>query len=202
MANGHLDRIDQTILLAFRSTRNSDILYGPGWLAQVARSTTFLGDSVFLVLVVFAVSFFLIAKKAYFYAFLFSVLSMSGFWIISLLKNFFDRPRPLIVEYLSVPNSASFPSGHAANSTIVYVLIALALFDIIPGKYTRFCLISGALILAALIGISRVALGVHWPSDVLGGWIIGLSWCCLWLLKSSISDSTRIANNYNSTPVR
>ena len=198
VANGHLDRIDQTILLAFRSTRNSDILNGPDWFPQVARSISFLGDSVFLVLVVFAVSFFLIAKRAYFNAFLLSVLSMSGFWIISLLKNFFDRPRPLIVEYLSVPNSASFPSGHAANSTIVYILIALALFDIVPGKYTRFWLISGAFILATLIGVSRIALGVHWPSDVLGGWILGLGWCCLWRLKDGNPDAPNVFSHNNS----
>ena len=192
VAKGHLDAIDRTLLLAFRSPRNSDILMGPDWLLQFVRNITFLGDSTFLLLVIFAVSFFLIAKKAYFNAFLLPALSLSGFWAVSLLKDFFGRPRPAIVEYLSVPNSASFPSGHAANSTIVYILTALALFKLVPGRYARFSLICGALILAVLIGTSRIALGVHWPSDVLGGWIFGLSWCCLWLLKNSRTDAQYI----------
>ena len=202
MADGHLDTIDKTLLLAFRSTRNSDILIGPDWLLQLVHSITFLGDSTFLLLVIFTVSFFLIAKKTYLNALLLSAFSLSGFWAVSLLKDFFDRPRPSIVEHLSVPSSTSFPSGHAANSTIVYILVAVALFSMIPGKYARFCLISGAFILAALIGISRIALGVHWPSDVLGGWIFGLSWACLWLLKGSNSDSSSIANYHSSNPLR
>ena len=192
VAKGHLDAIDRTLLLAFRSPRNSDILMGPDWLLQFVRNITVLGDSTFLLLVIFAVSFFLIAKKAYFNALLLSALSLSGFWAVSLLKDFFGRPRPAIVEYLSVPNSASFPSGHAANSTIVYILIALALFKLVPGRYARFSLICCALILAVLIGTSRIVLGVHWPSDVLGGWIFGLSWYCLWLLKDSRTDAQYI----------
>jgi undecaprenyl-diphosphatase len=202
LVKGHLDKIDKYILLAFRSARNSDILIGPDWLPRVVRSVTFLGDSIFLILMVFAVSGLLIAKRAYVNALLLPVLSMSGFWIISLLKDFFGRPRPLIVEYLSVPNSASFPSGHAANSTIVYILMAVALFEIVPGKYARICLTSVAFILALLIGISRIALGVHWPSDVLGGWIFGLGWCCLWFLKDSIPDSPTAFSRYSSKRAR
>jgi len=202
VAKGHLDKIDKTLLLAFRSMKNSDLLVGPGWLPQVARNVSFLGDSIFLIFVVLAVSFFLLAKRAYLNAFLLSALSMGGFWIISLSKDFFGRPRPSIVEYLSVPNSASFPSGHAANSTIVYILIAVALLNIVPGKYARVCLISVAIILAALIGISRIALGVHWPSDVLGGWIFGLGWCCLWFLKDSIPDSPTAFSRYSSKRAR
>jgi len=202
VAKGHLDKIDKTLLLAFRSMKNSDLLVGPGWLPQVVRNVSFLGDSIVLIFVILAVSGFLIAKRAYLNAFLLSALSMGGFWIISLSKDFFGRPRPSIVEYLSVPNSASFPSGHAANSTIVYILIAVALFKIVPGKYARVCLLSGAFILAALIGISRIALGVHWPSDVLGGWIFGLGWCCLWFLKDSIPDSPTAFSRYSSKQAR
>ena len=122
VAKGHLDKIDKTLLLAFRSMKNSDLLVGPGWLPQVVRNVSFLGDSIFLIFVILAVSGFLIAKRAYLNAFLLSALSMGGFWIISLSKDFFGRPRPSIVEYLSVPNSASFPSGHACFLVRLYWL--------------------------------------------------------------------------------
>ncbi|ASK89663.1 phosphatase PAP2 family protein [Sphingorhabdus sp. SMR4y] len=198
VAKGYFDAIDRTILLAFRSPGNSDILIGPDWLLQVVRTISFLGDSTFLLLVIFAVSFLLIANKAYYNALLLAALSLSGFWAVSLLKDFFGRPRPSIVEYFSDPSSASFPSGHAANSTIVYVLIALALFTVVSGRYGRFSLICCALILAALIGTSRIVLGVHWPSDVLGGWIFGLSWCCLWLVSDARSELWAVS--YHSNP--
>ncbi len=190
LAKGHLEKIEKSILLAFRSSGNSDILIGPDWIPQVVRSVAFLGDSIFLILMVFAVSGLLIAKRAYLNALLLPILSMSGFWMVFLLKDFFDRPRPSIVEYLSIPNSASFPSGHAANSTIVYILIALALLDILPERYARIYLFFGAFVLTVLIGISRIALGVHWPSDVLGGWVLGLGWSCLWLLKDGRPDAS------------
>lgn len=93
---GLLDAIDRTLLLAFRSPRNSDILMGPDWLLQFVCNITVLGDSTFLLLVIFSVSFFLIAKKAYFNAFLLPALSLSGFWAVSVLKDFFGRPRPAI----------------------------------------------------------------------------------------------------------
>ena len=84
VAKGYLDAIDRSLLLAFRSPRNSDILTGPDWLLQFVRSITFLGDSTLLLLVISAVSFFLIAKKAYLNALLLPALSLSGFWAVSL----------------------------------------------------------------------------------------------------------------------
>ena len=97
--------------------------------------------------------------------------TLGGRLAISLLKDVVDRPRPILSEHLVAVQSASFPSGHAGNSMIV--LLALAL--LLPERHRR-AWIAAALCLAALIGLSRVILGVHWPSDVIGGWTFGLAW--------------------------
>lgn len=90
--------------------------------------------------------------------------------MVDAVKLTIDRARPNDLPQLAETISASFPSGHAANATIVYGAIALLLA---PGQ--RWAL-SLAIFLSAAIGITRLALGVHWPSDVVGGWALGLLW--------------------------
>lgn len=86
----------------------------------------------------------------------------------SLLKEIFNRPRPDVVPHLDMVTSLSFPSGHATNVLAIYLLAALLL-----GKSRRPLWIGLALLMGLAIGVSRVLLGVHWPSDVLGGWLWG-----------------------------
>lgn len=84
------------------------------------------------------------------------------------LKGAFARPRPDIVPHLDFVNSLSFPSGHATNAAAVYFLFAM----LVPAA-RRIGWLIGAAILTIATGWSRVALGVHWPSDVIGGWLLG-----------------------------
>jgi undecaprenyl-diphosphatase len=88
---------------------------------------------------------------------------------VELVKLLVDRPRPAFDAHPVIVFSQSFPSGHAANSMVTY--LALALFAA-PERWRRAA-VAGALVLAAAIGATRPMLGVHWPSDVLGGWIYG-----------------------------
>ncbi|WP_442955056.1 phosphatase PAP2 family protein [Parasphingorhabdus sp.] len=81
-----------------------------------------------------------------------------------------------------IEHSASYPSGHAANSAIVFLTIAVLFSRVEDSSRTRLFVLSVALMLTLAVGISRVALGVHWPSDVLAGWMFGTSWACLWAL--------------------
>jgi undecaprenyl-diphosphatase len=93
-------------------------------------------------------------------------------------KYWIARARPDLEAHLVVVKTSSFPSGHAASSMIFFVALALAFT---PGHRWRRVAVAGAMLLSLLIGLSRVMLGVHWPSDVVGGWSFGLLWVLLTL---------------------
>ena len=93
-------------------------------------------------------------------------------------KYWIARVRPDLEPHLVVVRTSSFPSGHATSSMIFFLTLALVLGE---GTRWRGLAVSAALLLSFLIGISRVMLGVHWPSDVIGGWAFGLLWVMLTL---------------------
>src|SRR3546814_9946479 len=96
-----------------------------------------------------------------------------GRLLVELMKVIVDRDRPGVDQHLEAVHSVSFPSGHAANAMITYVAIAL----LVPVRQRNRAIAVGLGFAAALqVGWSRVALGVHWPSDVIGGWAFGLLW--------------------------
>ena len=92
------------------------------------------------------------------------------------LKQIFAAPRPELLPHLDIVHSYSFPSGHSAGNMIFFGALAL-----LAGRRWAY---GAAAMVVALIGVSRVWLGVHWPSDVTAGWIEGLGWltlCAIWL---------------------
>ncbi len=94
----------------------------------------------------------------------------------------FSRPRPDLVSHLAEVQSASFPSGHAMVSAVAYLTIGTLLARAHKKRSTKIIVMTYAIILTLLIGISRVYLGVHWPTDVLAGWALGAAWAALWWL--------------------
>lgn len=143
------------------------------WLDTLMRTLTHAGDSWFLFLVALACAIFLVLRhhRKHAAAILLFVYSFSYILDYS-LKHLFQRTRPQLWEILVArPSSYSFPSGHAMSSMAVYGLAALLMARIYPQR--RWPLRIGAAILISLIGFSRVYLGVHWPTDVLGGFMIG-----------------------------
>jgi len=93
-------------------------------------------------------------------------------------KYWIARVRPDLEPHLVVVKTSSFPSGHATSSMIFYLTLAVALTA--GMRWHRFA-VAGAILLSLLIGTSRVMLGVHWPSDVVGGWAFGMLWVLLTL---------------------
>jgi undecaprenyl-diphosphatase len=107
-------------------------------------------------------------------------------------KFWIARARPDLEPHLVVVQTSSFPSGHATSSMIFYLTLALA---IAPAGWRRMAA-AGAILLSFLIGLSRVMLGVHWPSDVIGGWCFGL----LWVLVT-LRPAERLFRNRNETSI-
>jgi undecaprenyl-diphosphatase len=105
--------------------------------------------------------------------------------LAGLLKLVYSRPRPALVPHLVEVTSSSFPSGHATDSALVYLTLAALLAGTVPERSLRIYLIGVAILLTLLIGVSRVYLGVHWPSDVVAGWTFGAAWALGWSLLYS-----------------
>jgi undecaprenyl-diphosphatase len=101
----------------------------------------------------------------------------------TLLKDVFDRPRPSVVPHLSYVATSSFPSGHSLMAAVVYLTLGSLLARLVQSARLKLYFLSVAVVLACLVGMSRVYLGVHYPTDVLAGWAAGLAWAVLcWLL--------------------
>ncbi|TXC68114.1 phosphatase PAP2 family protein [Sphingorhabdus soli] len=182
VAEGDLKAIDTSLLLAFRTPGDLHTMAGPVWLRQTMLDLTTLGSATMLTIVIIGSASFMALKKAYRTSLILLGATISGSVAVALLKGFFVRPRPILVDHLVIEHSASFPSGHAANSAIVYLTIAALFMRIEPDLRTRLFVLMAAILLTLAIGISRVALGVHWPSDVLAGWMFGAAWASLWAL--------------------
>ncbi len=153
---------------------------GPGWLREAARDVTALGSGTVLTSVVLAVAGLLLVQRHRLTALALVAASWTGSWAVALLKAQVGRARPTIVEQWAAVDNASFPSGHAASSAVIYLTLAAIASQVTPGRAVRTYLVSLAILLVGAIGVSRVYLGVHWPSDVLAGWSFGTLWALGW----------------------
>jgi undecaprenyl-diphosphatase len=112
----------------------------------------------------------------------------------SALKSTFDRPRPTLAPHGDFVYTASFPSGHSSMSAATYLTLGALLARYQRKRRLRVYLVLVALALALLVGVSRVYLSVHWPTDVLAGWAIGAAWALLvwavaaWLQRRSVIE--------------
>lgn len=104
------------------------------------------------------------------------LVALLGRGLSELQKILVDRPRPTLETHLVMVKSASFPSGHAMSSMVFYLALAMALAG---HSRWRNATLAAAVLLSLLIGTSRIMLGVHWPSDVVGGWAVGAAWVLL-----------------------
>lgn len=177
-SSGPVARPDAWIMLALRHA-NADAASAGSPLYHVMVCATAIGAFPTLFLVVTFVAGLLALGGRRGAAAGLVVRCGCGMAAAEILKHLVDRPRPTIVEHWTSFSSSSFPSGHSADSTIVYLLLAeLAgrrLRTAAERRYVAGC----AVALAMLVGTSRVFLGVHWPSDVLGGWAFGSAWVLL-----------------------
>lgn len=179
---GELDTFDERVILAMRKADAPAEPIGPAWLETVGMDITALGGYTVLTLVVLAVAGYLLLAGKTHGMWLVLVASGGGYALTMGLKEVFGRERPDIVPHLVHAGSASFPSGHAMMSAVVYLTLGVLLAQLAEHWALRIYALVVALCLTFLVGISRVFLGVHYPTDVLAGWSAGLAWALLcWL---------------------
>ncbi|MFK8250440.1 phosphatase PAP2 family protein [Ancylobacter terrae] len=180
---GGTHRIDEAVLRAFRNPADPADPLGPRWLEIMFVDITSLGSTTVLTLISLVVVGFLVIERKRATA-LFVVVSIAGGSALSLaLKSGFDRPRPDLVAHLVDVHTLSFPSGHAMLSAVTYLTLGALLARSQPNRRIRIYILSVAVLLTLTIGLSRIYLGVHWPTDVLAGWCVGSAWALLcWLV--------------------
>lgn len=183
VSEGDTRAIDQAIILGLRVPGDPADPIGPPWLEEAMRDITALGSAPALFIAVLAVAGFLALAKAWRPAIFTLAASGSGLVISSLLKYAVDRPRPDLVPHGNLIYTSSFPSGHSMMSAVVYLTLAALVARLMEKKRLKGYALGAAMILTLLVGISRIYLGVHWPSDVLAGWAAGAAWALgCWLI--------------------
>jgi undecaprenyl-diphosphatase len=173
--------IDRKILVAMRHPGDLAPL-GPPAIQEAARDLTALGSvSVLGVLTALVAGYLVLDGKRHMALFVCGSV-LSGLAVTTILKDAFERPRPDLVPYEAYASGASFPSGHSMMSAAIYLSLGALLARSHERKRLKAYFLLIAALLSFLVGITRVYLGVHWPSDVLAGWTAGAVWALVcWL---------------------
>jgi undecaprenyl-diphosphatase len=193
VTEGDTHAADEAILLALRNPADRSDPLGPGWIEELGRDFTALGGVGVLAMMSLAVVGYLLIEGKRRAALLVVVALAGGLALSTLLKEGFDRPRPDLVPHGSIVYTASFPSGHSMLSAAVYLTLGALLARVHAGMATKAYFLVVAAGLTFLVGVSRVYLGVHWPTDVLAGWAGGAAWAIVcWTAALALQRRGRV----------
>ena len=180
---GEVHELDRRILLLFRNATDTGDPIGPEWFEELVRDFTALGGHGALTFLTLAVAGGLaLAKKGRTAVAL--VAAIAGGFTLSLgLKALFQRARPDLVPHGAFVASSSFPSAHSMLSMVAYLTLGAVLARVQSTRIFKVYVVALVGILTLLIGLSRIYLGLHWPSDVVAGWSAGVVWAmAVWLV--------------------
>ena len=196
---GDTQALDRLLLLSLRNPADLADPIGPSWVEEMARDITALGSMTVLILIALAaVGFLLLLEKRG--APLFLMASVGGGILLStLLKLGIDRARPDLVPHGQTVYTASFPSGHSMLSAVVYLTLGALLARFVPRRRLKAYVLVIAILLTLMVGMSRVYLGVHWPTDVLAGWTAGAAWALLcWLVAAWLQSRGAVEDDHET----
>ena len=174
---------DAWILRSMRTGPGLDHLVGPEWLERAVLELTSLGGLYFATLLTTLVVLGLALGGRWARAGVVAAAMIGGAIWITLLKGFYARVRPTEVVHLMQETTESFPSGHASIASAMYLTLGLLLAQLARHRRFKAFYLITALLLTFLVGLTRLAIGVHYPTDVLGGWLLGGAWAvAIWLI--------------------
>ena len=175
---------DERILMLFRETGDPSEPLGAPWVEVVVRDISAIGGLLALGLLTVAACGYLWLKHKHKLAIFVAVSVAGGSLVNTLLKGFIGRPRPDIVPHETSAALSSFPSGHAMMSAVVFLTLGALLAMSTDERRIKIYILSWSVLLTVSVGVSRIYLGVHWPTDVIAGWLAGAIWATLCLLVS------------------
>lgn len=174
--------IDNQILLMFRNPDNLAEPIGPHWLYEFVRDFTALSGWPVLTIFTAIIGGYLAMRKKWGTLLLLLAAVFGESFIVESIKGFFGRERPTVVPHLLDVSNYSFPSGHSASAMAVYLTLAVIISRATKEYRARLYVITVAIIFACSIAVSRLYLGVHYPSDVAAGLALGAAWAAIvWL---------------------
>jgi len=176
---GDSAKFDQTVVLLFRHANDLSNAIGPPWMEEMARDITALGSYAVLIIITGAVLLYLLLAHRRSAALWVSLAFLGGVLLSNLLKLAYERPRPDFVSHAARVFTSSFPSGHATLSAITYLTLGALLAGLHESFGFKVYFLGLAVVLTIAISVSRIYLGVHYPTDVLAGWCIGAAWAGL-----------------------
>lgn len=180
---GELHQLEQRVMLSLRAPEDPTRPIGPWWVSVAAQDVTSLGGIAVLTVMIVLVLGFLLLERMYHAALLVLISTGGGLGLSTLLKSSFARERPDVVPHLTEVMTMSFPSGHSMLSSVVYLTLGALLARTVSRRRVKIYFIHAAFFLSFVIGVSRIYLGVHYPTDVLAGWSAGTAWALLcWLV--------------------
>lgn len=190
---GDTQGLDRRVVLAMREPADLSDPIGPRWFEELGRDVTALGGMGILGLfAAIAVGYLALDRKPH--AALFVAVAVAGGMLLSSgLKEAIDRPRPDLVPHGQHVYTKSFPSGHSMLSAVTYLTLGALLARLQTRRRLKLYLLGVAVLLTLAIGVSRVYLGVHWPTDVLAGWSAGAAWAVLcWTVARILQRHGRV----------
>ena len=193
VSEGETEAFDRAVLIALRNPADLSDPLGPPWFEEAVRDVTALGGNIVLATMTFAVIGFLLLIRNRGAALLVLVSVAGGMLIGYLLKGMFDRPRPDLVAHGAAVYTASFPSNHAMLSAVTYLTLGVLLARLEVRRRVKAYFLALSAILTLAVGLSRIYLGVHWPTDVLAGWCVGAAWAmAVWVVALSLQRRGRV----------
>lgn len=193
VGEGPAHGLDTRLLLALRNPADPSDPLGPGWLEEFGRDMTALGGVGVLAGITLAAVGLLWMQGRRGRAWLVLAAVVGGQVLTSLFKAGFDRPRPDLVPHGTLVYTASFPSGHSMMAAVTYLTLGALIAQAQASLALRIYVMALAALVTVAVGVSRVYLGVHWPSDVLAGWAAGTAWATLCLILAQEIDRRRRA---------